>query len=205
MILEPEELGQIRILFEDLPDRVSKSHSATPGIDFFRIQSKDFIIRKTYCCKCLVPELVTTERRSTSLISHLAISLIVSPARLRAIGIARLGAIVKSMGFVAASPQDSILAIGFTDDDCDRSRVVRTSAEAPSLIAEAFAAVTVPSLLSIRYTEIDDKLEHRFQSWYFFKFETFIFFVHRNFDIPLFALDNDWSNLFVEMTCIPGL
>ena len=53
----------------------------------------------------------------TSLISHLAISLTSRPARLRAIGIARLGAIVKSIGFVAASPQDNILAIGFTDDD----------------------------------------------------------------------------------------
>jgi hypothetical protein len=129
---------------------MSKSHSATPDIDFLRIQSKDFNIRKTYCCKCLVIELATKERRSTSLISHFAISLIASPARFSAIGIARLGAMVKSMGFVAASPHDSILAIGFTGDDCDRLRVVRTSAEAPSLMAEAFAAVTVPSFLSVR-------------------------------------------------------
>ena len=114
---------------------------------------------------------------SASLISHLAISFTASPARFRAIGIARLGAIVKSMGFVAASPHDSILAIGFTDDDCDRSRVARTNAEAPSLIAEAFAAVTVPSFLSIRYSCSGDELERRFQCWYFFNFETFIFFV----------------------------
>ena len=150
-------------------------------------------------------QLATKEKGIASLISHLAMSFTASPARFRAIGIARLGAIVKSMGFVAASPHDNILAIGFTDDDCDRSRVARTSAEAPSLIAEAFAAVTVPSFLSVRYSCTGVELEHRFQSWYFLNFETFIFFVHRNFDIALFAFDNDWHDFFVEMACIPGL
>jgi hypothetical protein len=62
-------------------------------------------------------------------------------------GMARLGAIVKSMGLVAASPQASMHASGFAVDDLDRSRVARTSAEAPSLIEDAFAAVTVPSFL----------------------------------------------------------
>lgn len=161
IILEPEELCQIRSSFKELPDWMSKSHSATPGIQFFRIQSKDFSICKSHRSKCLVTKLATKERRSASLISHLAMSLTASPARFRAIGIARLGAIVKSMGFVAASPHDSILAIGFTDDDCERWRVVRTSAEAPSLIAEAFAAVTVPSFLSVRYSGTGDELERR--------------------------------------------
>ena len=89
-----------------------------------------------------------------SLISHFAISLISKPARFRAMGIARLGAMVKSMGLVAASPHDKILAIGFAVKDCDRSRVVRTNADAPSLIADAFAAVTVPSFLFISLVEI---------------------------------------------------
>ena len=86
----------------------------------------------------------------TSLISHFAISLISRPARFRAIGIARLGAMVKSMGFVAASPHDSILAMGFTGKDFDRFRVDKTNADAPSLIADALAAVTVPFFLVIR-------------------------------------------------------
>jgi hypothetical protein len=146
------------------------------------------------------------ERESTSLSSHFAISLTSKPARLRAIGIARLGAIVKSIGFVAASPQESILASGFTDDDCDRLRVVNTSAEAPSLIAEAFAAVTVPSFLFIRYTHKKEEiLEYGFQSRHLLNFETLIFFVDRDFDVPFFAFHCNWSNLLLEMTCIPGL
>jgi hypothetical protein len=62
-------------------------------------------------------------------------------------GMAKLGAMVKSIGFVAASPQERILAIGFAGRDFDRSRVANTNADAPSLIADAFAAVTVPSFL----------------------------------------------------------
>jgi hypothetical protein len=62
-------------------------------------------------------------------------------------GIAREGAMVKSMGFVAASAQERIRARGFVGRDCEWERVVRMSAEAPSLIALAFAAVTVPSFL----------------------------------------------------------
>ena len=83
-----------------------------------------------------------------SLISHFAMSLISRPARFRAMGIAILGAIVKSMGFVAASPHATTLASGLTDEDCDLCAVVRTNAEAPSFIEDAFAAVTVPSFLS---------------------------------------------------------
>jgi hypothetical protein len=71
------------------------------------------------------------------------------PARFKAMGIAKLGAIVKSIGRVAASPQDKTLAIGFADAALDLARVVNTSAEAPSLIADAFAAVIVPSFLSL--------------------------------------------------------
>lgn len=105
-------------------------------------------------------------------------SLTSRPARLRAIGMARLGAIVKSMGLVAASPHDNILANGFTDDDCDRRRVVNTNAEAPSLIADAFAAVTVPSFLFVRSAPQEKLLEYRFQRRHFLNFETLVFFVH---------------------------
>jgi hypothetical protein len=83
----------------------------------------------------------------TSLISHFAISLISRPTSFRAIGIARLGAMVKSIGFVAASAHESILAMGFAIMNFDRSRVVKTRADAPSLIDDALAAVTVPSFL----------------------------------------------------------
>ena len=54
--------------------------------------------------------------RNTSLISHLAISLISRPARFKAIGIARLGAMVKSIGLVAASPHPRTLASGFAEE-----------------------------------------------------------------------------------------
>jgi hypothetical protein len=83
----------------------------------------------------------------TSLISHFAMSGTVSPARRSAIGIAREGAIVKSIGLVAASAQESILAIGFKDSLCARSAVLKTRADAPSLIELAFAAVIVPFFL----------------------------------------------------------
>jgi len=56
---------------------------------------------------------------------------------------------VKSMGWVAASAHEMIFAIGFKEDDFARSAVDNTSADAPSLIEEAFAAVTVPSFLPL--------------------------------------------------------
>jgi hypothetical protein len=62
-------------------------------------------------------------------------------------GIARDGAIVKSIGCVAASAQEIIFAIGFSDEDFARSAVDNTNADAPSFIDDAFAAVTVPSFL----------------------------------------------------------
>jgi len=123
----------------------------------------------------------------TSLISHLAISLISSPARLSAMGIAREGAMVKSMGFVAASPQLRIRASGFAESDFDFSKVVRTRADAPSLMAEALAAVTVPFFLSSEFVfgitwkrciwwwvwlcgVEGEVLEYGFELRYFFKF-----------------------------------
>jgi len=78
-------------------------------------------------------------------------------------GIARLGAMVKSMGLVAASPHDKIRAIGFAGEDCDRSRVVRTNADAPSFIADAFAAVTVPSFLIVSFTTREKDLNAGFR------------------------------------------
>ena len=107
---------------------------------------------------------------STSLISHFAMSLISRPARFNAMGIAKLGAMVKSIGLVAVSPQDRILAMGFVGNDFDFSRVVSTNADAPSLIADALAAVTVPSFLFINGSCLKGILEYRFESRNFFKF-----------------------------------
>ena len=59
---------------------------------------------------------------------------------------------VKSMGLVAASLQLRIRATGFAERDFDFSRVVRTRAEAPSLMADALAAVTVPFFLHSQYS-----------------------------------------------------
>ena len=110
------------------------------------------------------------------MISHLAISLISRPARLSAMGIARDGAMVKSMGLVAASLQLRIRAIGFAERDFDFSRVVRTRAEAPSLMADALAAVTVPFFLNVSNLgnrgecREGEGLEYGFELWDFFEF-----------------------------------
>jgi hypothetical protein len=135
---------------------MAQGDSSTPCINFLRIKSQNFIIRKTYDGKRLLSTLNRLWEGGTSLISNLAISLTSRPARFKAMGIAKLGAIVKSIGCVAASPQDRILAIGFAEVVLDLARVVNTSAEAPSLIAEAFAAVTVPSFLSLSEDKEED-------------------------------------------------
>jgi hypothetical protein len=140
----------------------------------------------------------------TSLISNLAISLTSRPARFKAMGIAKLGAIVKSIGCVAASPQDKILAIGFAEVVLDLASVVNTSAEAPSLIADAFAAVTVPSFLSLSEDKRKNVLEGRFQSRDFIDFETFVFFVFFDFDIAFFRFHCYWRYFCGKMACFPG-
>ena len=54
------------------------------------------------------------------------------------------------------------IAIGFAEVVLDLARVVNTSAEAPSLIADAFAAVTVPSFLSLSMDKRRKVLEDGF-------------------------------------------
>ena len=76
---------------------------------------------------------------------------------------AKLGAIVKSIGLVATSAQLKILAIGFPASSFDFCNVVRMSAEAPSLMADALAAVTVPSFLN---TDFRVGTFSSFRPWY---------------------------------------
>ena len=57
-----------------------------------------------------------------------------------------VGAVVNHCGACAASAKDSILAIGFKSNFLTASTLAKINAEAPSLIVEALAAVTVPSL-----------------------------------------------------------
>lgn len=92
---------------------------------------------------------------------------------------------VKSMGLVAASTQLRIRASGFAERDFDFWRVVRTRADAPSLMAEALAAVTVPFFLAVNIFQQQGKsgfgkewgdgvrggvLEYWFELWDFFEF-----------------------------------
>lgn len=70
--------------------------------------------------------------------------LFITPARLRAKGTAKPGAIGKSMGSVAASEKLTILAIGLAPKRSAALAVVSTQAAAPSLKTEALPAVIVP-------------------------------------------------------------
>lgn len=86
----------------------------------------------------------TTEK--ASLISKASTALSSMPACLRALGMARAGAVVNLEGFCAASPQPRILAMGFRLCSLRAASETRTRAAAPSDSGEALAAVTVPSL-----------------------------------------------------------
>lgn len=81
-----------------------------------------------------------------SLISKASTALCSTPACLRALGIARAGAVVNLDGFCAASPQPRILPMGLRLCCLRAASETRTRAAAPSERGDAFAAVTVPSL-----------------------------------------------------------
>lgn len=66
-------------------------------------------------------------------------------------GIARAGAIGKSMGSVAASWKPNIRAKGFRFNFCATSVVVKIKAAAPSFNVDAFPAVTVPFSFYIKH------------------------------------------------------
>ena len=86
----------------------------------------------------------TTEK--ASFISKKSTSSVVIFANFNALGAAFVGAVVNHCGACAVSAKDKILAIGFKSYFLTASALARTNAEAPSLIVEALAAVTVPSL-----------------------------------------------------------
>ncbi len=69
------------------------------------------------------------------------------PAFERALGSALAGATVNHSGSKAASAYPLMVASGLRPRDFAFSALIRTNAAAPSLIEEAFAAVTVPSLV----------------------------------------------------------
>ena len=69
------------------------------------------------------------------------------PAALIAFGMAMEGVVVNHIGSCAASAKPRIFAIGFIPSSCAFSLLINTTAAAPSLMVEAFAAVTVPSFV----------------------------------------------------------
>ena len=88
--------------------------------------------------------MVTTEK--ASLISQRSMSLALRPALSRASLAASTGAVVNQSGSWAKDAWLTILPRGFTPRDSAFSADVTTNAAAPSLILDAFAAVTVPCL-----------------------------------------------------------
>lgn len=66
------------------------------------------------------------------------------PACLRALGIAREGAVVNLLGALAASPQPRIWAMGLMFSSFSFASETRTTAAAPSLRGDELGAVTVP-------------------------------------------------------------
>ncbi len=70
----------------------------------------------------------------------------VTPAFFRAKGIAFAGAVVNHSGACCASAYPRMMAKGLMPSSSAFSLLINTTADAPSLSVEAFAAVTVPSL-----------------------------------------------------------
>mmetsp|Transcript_13831 Transcript_13831/g.45134 ORF Transcript_13831/g.45134 Transcript_13831/m.45134 type:complete len:201 (-) Transcript_13831:620-1222(-) len=87
----------------------------------------------------------TTEK--ASLISCASTASGATPAWSSALGTARAGATVKSTGAVCASAKPAMAQIGSRPWALANFSDVTTSAAAPSLSFDAFAAVTVPSFL----------------------------------------------------------
>ena len=87
-----------------------------------------------------------TTTAKASLISKRSISSRVIPARPKTFLMAPMGAVVNHSGSWATEVWATILAMGLRPWALAYSAVVTTTAEAPSLILEALAAVTVPSL-----------------------------------------------------------
>ena len=69
-----------------------------------------------------------------------------TPARSNALGKAFAGAVVNHSGSCAASAYPLIVAKGVKPSSLAFSSLINMTAAAPSLIVEALAAVTVPSL-----------------------------------------------------------
>jgi hypothetical protein len=93
----------------------------------------------------------TTAKASLS--SQRSMSFVASPARASVFWMASAGAMVNSAGARAAPPQATSRASTGRPSFLARSALIRTSAAAPSLMDEAFAAVTVPSFLKTGLSE----------------------------------------------------
>ena len=70
------------------------------------------------------------------------------PAFLRALGAATVGAVVNHSGSCSASAKDTIRAKGVIPNSLTLASLINIVAAAPSLMVEALAAVTVPSLVN---------------------------------------------------------
>ncbi|KNC22607.1 hypothetical protein FF38_00182 [Lucilia cuprina] len=88
--------------------------------------------------------LATTTKEKASLISHIATSSFLMPAFSNNLGIAKAGAMGKSIGSVSASWKATTRAKGFKFIWAALSAVIKTKAEPPSFKVEALPAVTVP-------------------------------------------------------------
>ena len=98
-----------------------------------------------------MPKILTLAKLTTanaSFNSQKSTSFTLILARSKAIGTALDGAVVNHSLLCAASANDLILAIGFNPSSAAFSALINTKAEAPSLMVDALAAVTVPSFLN---------------------------------------------------------
>mmetsp|Transcript_13444 Transcript_13444/g.34294 ORF Transcript_13444/g.34294 Transcript_13444/m.34294 type:complete len:202 (+) Transcript_13444:281-886(+) len=88
--------------------------------------------------------LASTTTLNASLISHRSMSLMSTPARARATGVAAAGATVNSTGGSSASPNPFTSASGTLPSSAALLALISTNAAAPSLIDDALTAVIVP-------------------------------------------------------------